>query len=309
MLVTRFGLYAVLMALTGLAAFPLYALRSHERDAGTILPLRKPLLWLAGLALVLSLAGGLVLVASMSGGELLRPDMELVGSLLMETPLGAAWILRIGALLGVFALLLTLLQSGGALWSPGVVGASVIALGSLAWTGHAGSGEGWHGAIWLASDIIHMLAAAIWLGGIAAFILLLRGASGSVPSERLAVAQRALRDFARTGTICVAAIVATGILNAYLVFAVSPIAAIPKTQYGQVLAAKLVLVAVMLLLAARNRWQLTPMLESNLENREAQNSASALRTNVLVEAGAGLIVLGLVAWLGTLDPMLAAGAG
>jgi putative copper resistance protein D len=63
----RFLLFADLMLVMGLAAFPLYALRPEERaDARLVAELTAPQHWLCGLALLVSLGGMLVLTANMS---------------------------------------------------------------------------------------------------------------------------------------------------------------------------------------------------------------------------------------------------
>src|SRR3546814_8754495 len=70
-----------------------------------------------------------------------------------------------------------------------------VALASCAWTGHAAGGEGLPGSLQRLSDIIHLLAAATWLGALACFLraCLARGRD----SERI----RALVRFAGTGTV------------------------------------------------------------------------------------------------------------
>jgi putative copper resistance protein D len=56
---------------------------------------------------------------------------------------------------------------------------------------------------------------------------------------------------------------------------------------------------VMLLLAANNRFRLSPRFD-----RQAPNTAKALRSAIAIELLIGFAVLTLVAWLGTLDPEL-----
>jgi len=55
----------------------------------------------------------------------------------------------------------------------------------------------------------------------------------------------------------------------------------------------------MLALAALNRWRLTPALERGTP----QQATRHLRLSLTVETIAALAIIGLVAWLGTLDPL------
>jgi putative copper resistance protein D len=73
------------------------------------------------------------------------------------------------------------------------------------------------------------------------------------------------------------------------------------TQYGQGLLAKLFLFGLMLLLAAVNRFWLTPKLESALDSgSSSERPIRALYASIVAEAAIGVLVLAIVAWLGTL---------
>jgi putative copper resistance protein D len=65
---------------------------------------------------------------------------------------------------------------------------------------------------------------------------------------------------------------------------------------------KVVLFAGMLVLAALNRFHLGPLLERSLRDGQYAVAANALRRSVLVEWVAAVVIVGLVAWLGTLSP-------
>lgn len=103
-----------------------------------------------------------------------------------------------------------------------------------------------------------MIAAALWFGAIAAFLHPRNG----IAEERLALTARSLDRFARTGTICVLVIVATGLINAQIIVGANNIGHAVASPYGQLLAIKLLFFILMLALAAANRWRLTPMLSS-----------------------------------------------
>ena len=72
--------------------------------------------------------------------------------------------------------------------------------------------------------------------------------------------------------------------------------------YGVLLAIKVVLFAGMLVLAALNRFHLGPALARSLRDGQHVIAANALRRSVLLELGMALLIVALVAWLGTLSP-------
>ncbi len=69
----------------------------------------------------------------------------------------------------------------------------------------------------------------------------------------------------------------------------------------------MVLFAGMLVLAALNRFHLGPFfLERSLQDGQYTTAANALRRSVVVELVAAVVIIGLVAWLGTLSPEMGA---
>lgn len=68
------------------------------------------------------------------------------------------------------------------------------------------------------------------------------------------------------------------------------------------LVAKLLIFALMLLLASANRFFLTAALASGLAAGDTTSALRALRRSLALESACGLVVLGLVAWLGLLAP-------
>ncbi|RXR25553.1 copper homeostasis membrane protein CopD [Sphingobium fluviale] len=305
MIAIRLGLYLSLMLLVGFAAFPLYALRKGERCDGAILATRRVLIFWAVAAILLSLLGFLALVAAMMGSSIAEVDWQTSRSIIVETPIGAAWVVRVVALIAcLFAAILIKRSDEARLVA--ILGTSTAALATLVWTGHAGATEGMVGGIHKVSDMLHMIAAAIWLGGIAAFLKMLRAPDDGLWGDRPNVAHRALDSFARIGTISVAVIVVTGLINGQILVGISNITALFDSTYGWLLIVKLLLVGMMMLLAAQNRWRLTPGLAIALSDGDIAKAVAALRASLLLEAAAGILVLGAVAWLGTLEPTASA---
>ncbi|MFT6568809.1 MAG: putative copper resistance protein D, partial [Sphingomonas echinoides] len=73
--------------------------------------------------------------------------------------------------------------------------------------------------------------------------------------------------------------------------------------YGQLLLAKLALFALMLGLAALNRFRLTPRFEASIAASDHRGALGALRRSLGAETGCIIAILALVAWLGTLEPL------
>jgi len=274
----RFALYLDLMLVFGLGLFGLYA-------DSRLLNLKPLLRRLVGLGGLLSLASLLSMTQAMSGAEDWPTLWMHLQMMLWQTELGWTWWLRIAAL--VLVVLSTRLATlfGG------------VALVTLAWAGHGvmheGSLGGWH----LLSDSVHLLAAAGWVGALAAFGLMLASAS----EQAVPVLAHALTGFERVGVVFVAVLMGTGVAN-YL-FVVGPnLDGITGGVYAILLCLKLGAFGLMLGLAALNRSHLTPLLQRSLAAGDHRAARQALRRSITLEFGAAVLILGLVAWLGTLAP-------
>ena len=298
----RFALYADLMVLAGMTAFTLYALTAAERTSASLIPLRPIVLGLALLGLILSGLGLLALAAAMMGADLFPVDPTHVRMILVETAIGTAWIVRMLALVIVLAAALALERFSTSMRII-VLLASSVAIATLVWTGHAGATEGVSGTIHRPSDIVHMLAASIWVGGIASFAWLLFRPPGIRGSASLVVTRRALDQFSRVGTLVVGLVVLTGLINSQILIGIANVGLMATTPYGRLLLAKLALFGLMLALAAANRWRLTPALEAGMESGNEAAAIMALRKSLIAEGAAVLLILALVAGLGTLEPL------
>jgi len=194
----------------------------------------------------------------------------------------------------MIALIVVLIQPGK--WLASTAGA--VVLSSLAWSGHGAMDEGslrvWH----FLSDILHLLAAGAWLGGMLALVLLARG---RVDEARIRLLADAVKRFEWVGATIVLTLSVSGVVN-YL-FIVGPrLDDMLLGTYGVLLAIKVALFAGMLVLAALNRFHLGPALERSLRDGQHVIAANALRRSVLLELGLALLIVALVAWLGTLSP-------
>ncbi len=298
----RFALYVDLMLLFGLPLFGLYALKGVERLHSNVLPLCSLEIWLSATAIALSVLSIFAMTASMAGVALLEVDRASVSMMISETPMGQAWALRMAALFMTLTITIVMGRRKTSTWLVLVSLGSAGALASLAWTGHGAASEGDAGTRHLIADIVHLLAAGAWIGALAALGALLFRSARSMSKDHIRLTHRALEGFSLIGTVIVALIVVSGLLNSWMLVGPEHLLTMSSTLYGQLLIAKLALFGVMLVLAAANRFRLTPAFDQAIKNGGTLVSISQLRRSLIFEVSAALLILGLVAWLGTLEP-------
>lgn len=294
----RFALYGVLTGLFGLSAFSLYGLRAGERDSAVAL--RPWLVVSGGLALLLSLCSLALMASAMAGTPLWPIDQATIGTLLTESAVGTAWMVRMAAL--VLAAIAAMFAAGRGPWLAFVALASGVALASLAWTGHGAMDEGATGWLHLIADILHLIAAGVWVGALLGLILLVSRPAARVDAAHLGLTHRALHGFGTIGTLVVGTIVVTGLVNGWLLVGIGNLGSLGTTIYGRLLLAKLALFVAMLGLASLNRFRLTPAFEASIAADDHRGALGALRASLAVETACVVTILGLVAWLGTLEP-------
>lgn len=297
LVLARWALYLVLGLLFGLPLFRLYA---QGRDAPASLPFRPILTVLALAGSLLSIWGFLSITANMTGTAPLSVDRGTLGMVLSETSVGWALIVRLLALLVVLALAaVSTLRGRGAL--AGTTLAAGTAVASLAWGGHAVATEGLKGTMHLVGDIAHLLAASAWIGALTAF-LWATAASVRRRTGATEAAHHALAGFAASGSIIVAVLVLTGVINGAMLVGVDHVGTLATSTYGRLLLIKLALFVAMLALAATNRFRLTPALRTGIADGTTDAAFARLRRSLLFETGAGVAILAIVAWMGTLPP-------
>jgi putative copper resistance protein D len=297
----RLAQFACAMILFGTPLFFLYGLPargggSAQQQSWPVPLLRRTAALLLASALVFLFAQAAVMADSVA--EAFKPDT--LATVLTDGHFGLAIIAR--QVLTVLALLIVMfLRPSQRLWvATTVLGAGIVA--TFAWTGHGASNEGPGGLVHLTGDVLHLLAAAIWVGALVAFALLLFHSSNAT-GEELQVLHRALTRFSGMGAAVVAILLATGLINSWFLVGPSHVWEITRSAYGQVLLAKLFLFTIMLGLAAANRFLLTPRLGAVLAAGAPTGAAVAtLRRSVVTETSAAFIVLALVSLLGTLAP-------
>lgn len=293
-------LYIDLLAMSGLVAFGLYGMQCIE-DAIDALPLRTGIAVLAVAGLAISLVQIVAMASAMAGTSLLPVNVGAVQTLVSKTLIGSAWKVRMFAL---FALLPTvfLVRSKPLVALTLMVVWAGIAVATLAWAGHGAMSSGATGWVHLGADVLHLLAAAGWVGAVLALCMLLFDPRTVVDRKRIERLDRALRDFAPIGTAFVAVILLTGLANVWLIVGWPHLLTLPGTEYGRLLLAKIALFLVMLCLAAANRFRLSPALGRAQLQGHVSAAVQVLRISLLLEISCALTILGITAWLGTLAP-------
>jgi copper transport protein len=141
-------------------------------------------------------------------------------------------------------------------------------------SGHASTA----GKLALTSDIAHIIAAALWTGGLGFLVLALMLAR----DDRWPLATRAVPRFSNMAVVSVATLLIAGVINGYL--QVRTWSALWETRYGLLLLAKIALVIPLLGLGAYNNRYAVPRLKAGI--------ASVLeRRRFLTAAGVELAIM------------------
>ncbi len=297
-IVVRWALVADLMLLFGVPLFAIYS--AAGVDTKVTAPLRSSIAWIALVGTLLSIFGIAILAAAMSGVPLSQVDAATLSMLVTQTAVGAAFLVRLAATALAFVLALQRSDRRAIVLAIALCGA--VALGSLAWSGHGVMDDGRVGTLHLVADIVHLLAAGVWVGALASLLWVLITAQHGSP----AASHRALAGFASVGTASVAFVLASGLINSWLLVGPSNVLSLGRSLYGQLLLIKFALFAGMIALAAINRFRLTPALGAARTPDDALQALRRLRVSLTLETIAAFAILGLVAWLGTLEPPVTA---
>jgi copper resistance protein D len=251
-------------------------------------PVVRRLALIASVVAVISAIAWLALEsASMADEWSAAVDPDAIGAVLTDTALGPVW----AAHLVLSAALVAVIVFGprGRWMATSVVSAALLA--SLGLVGHAAMQTGAEGALHRANHAVHLMAAGAWIGGLVPFAMCLRAYERD---DLRKDAVRAMAGFSFWGQLIVAAIVFTGVVNIALTSHRAPIP--PTTPYRALLAAKLVIVAIMISLALFNRFVLAPRL------KVSANALRTLRATSAAEVALGCVVIALVSVFALFDP-------
>jgi copper transport protein len=173
-----------------------------------------------------------------------------------------------------------------------VVAAAAVMAAHVA-AGHAAAGS-WPSAVGVGSQWAHFMAVAIWIGGLAALLLGLRGQ----PSGERAAAVKRFSVVALGGLVVVAA---AGTLRA--IDELGAVDELWSTGYGRAILAKVALLALIASIAARRRRRARD--QGGGASRPLAVDLGSLRRTAGAELVLATAALALAAVLGTIAPPLA----
>ena len=290
----RFAHYGLLLGLFGLTAFRSFGLRSVGGQAeNPTIGLRITMSAMA--ALVVSIALMLVSIAAMMAQPVSQLEWATIEAMILSTDLGWAFLARVGFLIAAVATCILLRRS-----ARGYATAALcfgLAVATLPWSGHAAASEGLLGTAHRINDAVHLLAAGLWLGAIGWFLYLTVAAHRQVTPAAPLLAD--VHKFAPLGIFLVVVVAITGAINAHLIFGIENSLTVVETNYGWLLAVKILLVGIMISFGARNAC--IGRLQAVSDN--VSINLSKLRASLGAELTLAFLVLGLMAFIGMLSPM------
>jgi putative copper resistance protein D len=263
---------AVLSFLGSLGFAPLVLPRDFTARMSA--PLRR----LAGIsgaaALLFGIIWFLASTAMVTGAQGIAAAVTAVPAFIAYVPFGQVLLLR----LALIAVALAVLG-----WPPTSLVLAALAVALQPFLGHAAQ----VGAGPVASEILHLLAAGLWLGGLVPLLLGLR----LLP---LREAVQALRRFTRVGLGAVLLLAGTGLAQGVVLAGGIP--GLLHTAYGHVALLKALLFTLAILFAVCNRLILTPRLI------RSPSVSVLLQFSIAIEALIGAAIVFAAGWLANLPP-------
>jgi copper transport protein len=245
----------------------------------------------AVIALHAGLFGFLVGAYPIVGGGLLNVVNTQIIPIRVGTHLGQAWTLMTFAWLGVIAVLV-------AAWvtprrrEPLLAGAGVLSLAiafGISWASHPAA----RGTLPLAADYVHLLAGALWVGGVVALAILAGVMRSASPEGR----QELFRAcFLRFSQLAVPLVLALALAGGYVALREFPaVSSLISTGYGITLLIKTTVFAGALAVGAYHRLSVVPRVAAGA-------SVESLRRTLTLEVGLLLLALALAAILSQTAP-------
>jgi copper resistance protein D len=304
MIATRAVHFAATAIVTGTLVFRAVVanpvLRSREAAAKTF---RRQSLRVAWISLAVAVISGLtwVLLVTMSLSSESVGEAVMSGAVrdvLNLTQFGLVSEVRAGLAIALAACLAA--QGRFPLVDWLALAAALGLAAAIAWTGHAASTPAAEGNLHLVADVLHLVAASAWIGGLVSLVLLLAIISKISPMPGAVLAHDIARRFSTLGMLSVAILVLSGIVNSWIL--VGSFDGLFVNEYGQILILKLVIFAFMLAFAAVNRLWLTPRLALPSAITGQSGALRQLTRNSTIEIALGLAIFAVVGLLGTLHP-------
>jgi len=285
--------------------------------------MRYLLIVAVAVGLVASVLGVLLQGASAAGVSLWASLKSAVLQSTLESRFGEVWGARaidwvaLGALLWIAGVLQRRIAAGREAgsttlgvprWLAGLIalGATYLAV-TPALGGHASiqSPTG----VFFPADVLHVLAASVWVGGIACLLLALPAATRQLERpQRSRLLLATLIRFSPVALVSVIVIAATGVIQAYI--DVRSLHALFHSAYGTLIIAKTVLLLVLIGVGWINRERVIPAFKRITGAGESPGAGGVLaRRTMRVEFALMLGVLGVTAALVSYAPPIDAASG
>jgi copper transport protein len=164
-------------------------------------------------------------------------------------------------------------------------------------------------AILAPANVLHVIAMAAWLGGVAVLVLALRAATGRLEaSERTRLLAAVVARFSTMAGVAIAVLLASGIVQG--VVEVRTVPNLVETAFGRAVLAKVVLFAGIVALGWVNRRRLLPALARAVRADEPPGDAGLLlRRTLRAELALGVAALAVTGALAGYAPSIAEGKG
>ncbi|MER7302285.1 copper resistance protein CopC [Nocardioides sp. NPDC127514] len=177
--------------------------------------------------------------------------------------------------------------------------AGLVAICSPALVGHSRAVV----PAWLvtATDVIHLVAGALWLGGLVGLALTL-----PLITRRGTVAAEIVTRFSTLAAVSLAALAVSGVLMGWRILGSWD--NLLNSTYGTLLMTKIALVVAVAVMAAGNRLLVLPRVRQAAGHDDTVEAGSMLRRAVLMEAGVLVVVLGVTGFLVDQPPQAGAGS-
>jgi putative copper resistance protein D len=242
LIVSRLLQFAAVIVVFGCGAFRLYGLAfDTTTTSANALVTFDTWVWRVTIvgAIVALLSGVsllLAVTANMAGSAAAALDPNTISTVLFDTSFGLVWCWR---LLFAFLLIGACLAPLARRRMPAILVLSLLLLVSLGWVGHAVEGQGVARFVHQINQMVHLLAAGLWLGGLVPLTWLLGRARSPSGAAWISVARDVVPRFSHMGYVAVALLAATGAINTLLL--VGSVEALAGTPYGRLLSLKILL--------------------------------------------------------------------
>ena len=244
--VARFGVFASLALLIGAAAFLVFVWPAGRESKGA-----ARLVWAGWIGAVITTIVGIGLegayAAALPLGDAIKPS---VISDVFDTRFGRVWLLRLVLLLVAIPFLRLLVNRRPVVeyplprwWRPA---AAVVAVGLLltpGLSGHAGSGD--YVPLAIVADVAHVGGVSLWLGGLVVLLAVV------LRRNHLEELREVVPRYSKLALGAISVIIVSGAFQAWR--QLGSLSNLRDTDYGKLLAAKLIAFGALIITAAFSR--------------------------------------------------------